>query len=125
MIAPARKAAVKPSTSATGSAEPAATASSVCEVAIVDSAAMPSAPPICCDVLISPEASPASAGLHARQRRDRDRHEREADADPDQQEAGQEVAEVGAADRDLREVHEARGERRHPDRRAPASRRRA
>ena len=32
------------------------------EVAIVDSAAMPSAPPICCEVLISPDARPASAG---------------------------------------------------------------
>ena len=34
----------------------------VVEVAIEDSAAMPSAPPICCDVLINPEASPASDG---------------------------------------------------------------
>ena len=34
---------------------------SVRVVAIVDSAAIPSAPPICCDVLIRPEARPASA----------------------------------------------------------------
>ena len=32
-------------------------------IAIVESTAMPSAPPICCDVLISPDASPASACL--------------------------------------------------------------
>ena len=53
----------KPSTSACGRAVPLRTASSVCEVAIVESAAMPSAPPICCEVLIRPEASPASAGF--------------------------------------------------------------
>ena len=34
----------------------------VCDVAIVESAAIPSAPPICCEVLIRPEANPASAG---------------------------------------------------------------
>ena len=61
MITPATKAAVKPSTSASGAAEPDAIASAVREVAIVESAAMPSAPPICCDVLIRPDASPASA----------------------------------------------------------------
>ena len=36
---------------------------SVVEVAIADSAAIPSAPPTCCDVLMSPDASPASDGL--------------------------------------------------------------
>src|SRR6266511_4199805 len=51
MIAPTTNAAVNPSTSAEGNAEPPATASPVREVAIVDSAAIPSAPPICCDVL--------------------------------------------------------------------------
>ena len=35
----------------------------MCDVAIVDSAAMPSAPPICCEVLIRPDASPASEGV--------------------------------------------------------------
>ena len=62
MMAPARNAAVKPSTSATDTAEPDVIASSVREVAIVESAAMPSAPPICWVVLMSPDARPASAG---------------------------------------------------------------
>ena len=62
MIAPATKAAVNPSTSALGTAVPEASASSVRELAIVDSAAIPSAPPICCDVLIRPDARPASDG---------------------------------------------------------------
>ena len=51
MMAPATKAAVKPSTSADGVAVPAASASVVRDVAIVESAAIPSAPPICCEVL--------------------------------------------------------------------------
>ena len=89
-------------------------ASVVCAIAIVESTAMPSAPPICCDVLISPDARPASFAVHARERRDRDRHERERHPDRDQQEARQQVAEVRAADRDLREVHEADGEQAIP-----------
>src|SRR3954454_2332874 len=52
----------KPLTSADACEEPPAIASLVREVAIVDSAAIPSAPPICCDVLIKPDARPASAG---------------------------------------------------------------
>ena len=56
------KASVKPETSAGCSALPAATLSLVRVVAIVDRIAIPSAPPICCDVLIRPEASPASDG---------------------------------------------------------------
>ena len=58
--APTRNADEKPSTSATGRAAPLRTESSDCDVAIVESAAMPSAPPICWEVLIRPEASPAS-----------------------------------------------------------------
>ncbi len=61
---PPRNAAWKPSLSAFGSAAGSppelATRSSVREVAIVASTASPSAPPICCEVLISPLASPAS-----------------------------------------------------------------
>src|SRR5262245_22853128 len=53
-------AAWKPSVSATGKALPEATASEVVDVAIDVSAAIPSAPPICWDVLNRPEASPAS-----------------------------------------------------------------
>src|SRR3954454_3824929 len=61
-IAPARNAPWKPVTSADAFVEPVATASVARVVAIVDSAAIPSAPPICCDVLIKPDAKPASAG---------------------------------------------------------------
>jgi hypothetical protein len=96
---------VNPSTSAFGSGVPEASASSVCVLAIVESAAIPSAPPICCEVLISPRRA-GLGGLHAGQRGDRDRHEREADAEADQQEARQQVAQVAAADRHLREVDE-------------------
>ena len=52
----------KPSVSAFGRAVPEATASLVVVVAIVDRTAIPSAPPICCEVLNSPEARPASEG---------------------------------------------------------------
>ena len=88
---------------------PPASASAVAVVAMVESAAMPSAPPICWDVLISPDARPGLRRLDARERRDRDRHEREADAERDEQEAGQQVGHVRAVDRDLRE--EQRGRR--------------
>ena len=57
------KAAWKPSTAATAAALPSATRLSVTDVATADSTAMPSAPPICCDVLKSPEASPASSAF--------------------------------------------------------------
>src|SRR5215216_1685245 len=60
--APARKAFWKPSVSATSAGLPAATASSVLLLATVARIARPSAPPICWDVLISPEAKPASCG---------------------------------------------------------------
>ena len=89
--APARNAAEKPSTAACACAVPDAIASDVRDVAIVESAAMPSAPPICCDVLIRPDARPASCSPDARERGDRDRHEREAEADADEQEARQQV----------------------------------
>ena len=88
-------------------AVPAATALSVRDVAIVDSAAMPSAPPICCEVLNRPDARPASAGwTPARAAIEIGTNEKPIPS-PDQQEAGQEVTEVRAVDRDLREVHEA------------------
>jgi hypothetical protein len=59
-MAPTRNADEKPSTRASGSIVAVARESSVRDLAIVESAAMPSAPPICCDVLIRPDASPAS-----------------------------------------------------------------
>ena len=61
-ITPATNAPWKPLTSADACDEPPAIASLVRDVAIVDSAAIPSAPPICCYVLMRPDAKPASAG---------------------------------------------------------------
>ena len=46
--------------SANGAAVPLAIKSEVRVVAIVERIATPTAPPICCEVLISPEARPAS-----------------------------------------------------------------
>ena len=63
----------------------------VCVNATVAAIATPSAPPICCDVLISPDARPASWGCDAGERRDRHRDERERHADADEQVAGQQV----------------------------------
>ena len=63
IAAPAQNACWKPSVSADGTGVPEATASLVVEVAIVESIAIPTAPPICWDVLISPEARPASSGF--------------------------------------------------------------
>ena len=60
MPAPTQNAAWKPDVSACGTASPAFAASFVWAIATDESTAMPSAPPICCDVLISPEARPAS-----------------------------------------------------------------
>ena len=64
MPAQVRNASWKPSVSATGAhplaaLEGAAWWSAVATVAVT---ARPRAPPICCEVLISPDASPASAG---------------------------------------------------------------
>ena len=58
----AEKAAWKPSVSAAALRCPPRFVA-VVEVATADSAAMPSAPPICWEVLIRPEARPASEGL--------------------------------------------------------------
>ena len=63
IAAPAQNAFTNPSVSATGIAVPRATASSVVETAIVERIAIPTAPPICCDVLIRPDARPASSGF--------------------------------------------------------------
>src|SRR5215211_4316963 len=60
MIPPQMKAFSKPSVSATGTGVPEATPASVVDVAMAESAAMPSAPPICCDVLNTHDARPAS-----------------------------------------------------------------
>src|SRR4051812_36217591 len=57
---PTVKAEWKPATSASAWSLPLAMWLPVTDVATADSAAIPSAPPTCCDVLISPDASPAS-----------------------------------------------------------------
>ena len=64
--------------------------------------ATPSAPPICCDVLMSPDASPASLRLDAGERCDRHRDERERHADAHQQVAGQQVRRERAVRGNLR-----------------------
>ena len=46
-----------------GHRRPSATASSVVATAIVERSAIPTAPPICCEVLIRPDARPASCGF--------------------------------------------------------------
>ena len=67
ITAPTQKAAWNPVVSASGTASPERAALSVCETATEERIAIPSAPPICCDVLISPEARPASfASIPAR-----------------------------------------------------------
>ena len=63
IAAPAQKACWKPSVSADGTGVPDATASLVVDVAIVERSAIPTAPPICWDVLMRPEARPASCGF--------------------------------------------------------------
>src|SRR6185503_6777227 len=61
MPAPTQNAAWKPEVSACGTASPAFVASVVCATATEERTAIPSAPPICCDVLIRPDATPASS----------------------------------------------------------------
>src|SRR5206468_6758304 len=63
IAAPAQNALTKPSVSALGTAVPLETALSVVETAIVERIAIPTAPPICCEVLIRPEARPAYCGF--------------------------------------------------------------
>ena len=58
--APTQNAAWKPVVRACGTASPDAVASFVCAIATAERTAIPRAPPICCEVLIRPEASPAS-----------------------------------------------------------------
>ena len=112
--APAVNAAWNPSVSAIAFAAPEAILSVVVEVAIADSAAIPSAPPTCCDVLMQPGREAGLRRLDAGEGGDRDRHEREAHPDRDHQEAGKQVGDVRAVRRDLREERDARGQERHP-----------
>ena len=62
MIAPAINASWNPFVSANAGVVPLERSLVVVDVAIAESAAIPSAPPICCEVLSSPDARPASAG---------------------------------------------------------------
>ena len=56
--------------------------------------ATPTAPPTCCAVLISPDASPASSRPDARERGDRDRDEREREPEAEHDVAAEQVARV-------------------------------
>ena len=104
-------AAWNPSVSA-ASGVPPASASLVTEAATVDRTAMPIAPPICHDVLIRPDASPACASPTAGERGDRE-SARTTKPIPnrDQQEAREEVGGVWAADAELGEVQQVPGRR--------------
>ena len=88
-------------------AVPVLTASLVVVVAIADSAAMPRAPPICCDVLISPEASPASWSCTPANAAIEIGTNEKPMPTPISRKPGQQVGEVRAADGDLGEVDEA------------------
>ena len=76
---------------------------------------MPMAPPICCEVLISPDASPASAASTPASAAIEMGTKENPIPTPIEQEAGKQVTHVGTVGGHLREVHEASGERRHPD----------
>ena len=89
--------------SACGSAVPAATSLSVRVIAIVESSAMPTAPPICCDVLIRPDASPASACLTPASAAIEIGTKQSAIPSAMIRKPGSRSADVRAADRDLRE----------------------
>ena len=83
--APTAKAIWKPSTSAEAcwaavGAAPPGRASVVVLAATVERIARPSAPPICCEELNSPDASPASLVPDVGGRDERERDEREAQA---------------------------------------------
>ena len=111
MIAPTANAAVKPSTSANGAWQPAG------GDRVPRSATLRSSPgrdaERAADLLRrvdQPGGEARHRGGHARQSCDR-LHEREPDAHGDQQEVGQQIVEVRASDRDLREVHEPGRER--------------
>ena len=110
MIAPTMNADVKPSTSASGTAIPCG--DGVLGARRRDRGERRDAERAA-DLLRGVDQArrqPGLGRLDPGQRGDRDRHEREPDPDPDQQEAGQQVADVGAADRHLREVQQARGQ---------------
>ena len=83
-------------------ATPSAIASFVQSFAIVDSAATPTAPPICCDVLIRPDASPASSGSTPASAAIVIGTNPNGIPGPISEEAGQEVDDVRPVDRDLR-----------------------
>ena len=94
---------LEPDVSACGTAVPAATSSSVREIAIVESSAIPTAPPICCDVLISPDARPASACATPASAAIVIGTKQSAMPSPMIRKPGKQIRRVRAVDRDLRE----------------------
>ena len=116
MPAPTRKASWKPEVRASGIAVPAATSLSVREIAIVERSAIPTAPPTCCDVLISPEAIPASAWLTPASAAIEIGTKQSAIPSATIRKPGQQVGRVRPVDRDLREQQQADREDRHPAR---------
>ena len=91
--------------------------------AIVERIARPSAPPICCDVLKSPEASPWSSSSRPGRRDERQRHEHGAHAERGEDHRRQHVGDVRAVDRHLRQQQQPERREHHPDGRDRAGRR--
>ncbi len=85
--------------------------------------ASPSEPPTCWAVLNSPEARPASSPRDAAGSEQRDRHEREAHADAHRQQPSEQIAEVAAVNRQLRQPRHPGGRERDPDDRDACGRR--
>ena len=79
------------------------TASDVVDVATVERIAMPTAPPICCDVLIRPDARPASCGVVPASAAIVSGTNANGIPSPMTRKPGEEIRPVGAVRRDLRE----------------------
>ena len=104
-----------PSVSASGGETPVFTSVSTRVNRIVEATATPIAPPICCDVLIRPDAETGLVRLDAGQRGDGDGDERHRDADADEDVAEQQVGREARVDRQLGVHDRAGAEQREPD----------
>ena len=84
--------------------------------ATLEAIAIPIAPPSCCEVFSSPDASPAWCSATPGERGDRDRDERERGPGAGDEEWSGEVLQEVAVDGHLRGPDHARADQRHPDR---------
>ena len=81
----------------------------------VDSTASPIAPPSCCEVLSRPDAKSGVVLLDVGRRDQRDRHEGQPHADGHDHQPRQQVAEVGAGDRNPAQQQQSDTGEGHPD----------